>query len=332
MKRNFRWLLLLSLAFGMTALGNLGSVRQASAASTAGQGVTETKANGVFASGYQDLPLYSKDGTNQFTATGKTLSLDYPQYQSFGYIKADDGTLEAIDLGGDQWVKPADKFTANYPFEVPLDLGRKGIEAIDFGTRYYDSFKTPMKIYSDAAATQATGRTLDPSISEWQVVNTGVNNFGFPVTFDLGNNQWVSDRENRNASYQSSAPLAGAFLGLFTDGVAIPTYTTAELETAQGTLSPTKTLWPIEADVLDTDKLAHAYSIEGQGWVYRMDVLPIAATSNVLQGVVMYNGAGKAQGTIATTGAYRVFAVKNINNRVFLRLGNDNQWIDYQDL
>ncbi|GAF42050.1 hypothetical protein FC83_GL002925 [Agrilactobacillus composti DSM 18527 = JCM 14202] len=308
--------------------GYLSNVVKADSATADGYAITDTQ--GTFASGKQALPLYTLENNSKLVKSGKTLNVDFSQYQSFGYAKDKDETIYAINLGSSQWVKPGDKFSTPVTYGADIDLGRQAIKTEKLSDGSYDSFAWPLKIYSDAAATQDTGQTLATNNSDWSVTTTGVNNMGNVVTYDLGDNQWVSDRQNVNAGYQTAVAKPGYILGVFSNNESLPLYKDAGLTTPSGQLNTNGSLWQVQSSWVNTWGSAHSYALGNQQWIYAKDVTEIPSSKTFQNGTVTYNTNGKATGTLSHDDTYQVFDAKNIHNRIFLKLGNDNQWVDFQ--
>lgn len=77
-----------------------------------------------------------------------------------------------------------------------------------------------------------------------------------------------------------------------------------------------------------------AYQLGRDQWVRAADLkveAPLTGVFNTTAGTSLYTAIGTKAGTIATTDAYRVFGVRYIQNKQYIRLGNQSQWVQAND-
>lgn len=77
-----------------------------------------------------------------------------------------------------------------------------------------------------------------------------------------------------------------------------------------------------------------AYQLGRDQWVRAADLkveAPLTGVFNTTAGTNLYTVAGTKAGAIATNDAYQVFGVRYIQNKQYIRLGNQDQWVQAND-
>ncbi|MCH4172259.1 MAG: hypothetical protein LKF36_13640 [Lactobacillus sp.] len=118
---------------------------------------------------------------------------------------------------------------------------------------------------------------------------------------------------------------------VYSDQQAAAIYSDASTTKDTGTKLSTKVdEWSAFEVAKDADGQITAYRLGKDQWVKASAIQvekDLAGTFNVAAGVTLRNSDNTLVGTIKTAGLYKVFAVRYINGKQALRLGNDSQWV-----
>ncbi|GAF41952.1 hypothetical protein FC83_GL002944 [Agrilactobacillus composti DSM 18527 = JCM 14202] len=182
-----------------------------------------------------------------------------------------------------------------------------------------------LKIYGDPECTTLTGKTLDTQLEVWQTFKMyyAQEPYLSPASYDLGGGQWVKASEV-SAIWDNK----DTFLEAYSDYKAISVYSTPSFMKQIATLAESVTDWKITRYTTYFDGYT-ALDLGHNQWIKYADIIPISAKINLATGSALFNANGVYTSPITMSGEYRVFEARRINNTLYLRLGNDNQWLQY---
>ncbi|MCH4169694.1 MAG: hypothetical protein LKF36_00590 [Lactobacillus sp.] len=192
----------------------------------------------------------------------------------------------------------------------------------------YYSRNQAIPLYHDPELTKPSGKTLDPAIDSWQAFYENINEAGQVISVDLGGNQWVNTAIK--AVYHNVAHNSAIYLEAFSGGKSIQLYSDPELKQPIGKLDPTISDWKITAvDYINESELIYSVDLGNNQWA-SIEAFPYMLPKAVMVDAdnTLVNLAGQPTGKVTNTAInYLTFGVKYINDKVFINLGNDDQWI-----
>lgn len=274
-----------------------------------------------------NTPIYKN--ANLTVSTGD----NYAKGQTVNYIKVArtaDGTDYAYQIANEEWIDAKD--TEAVETDTNDDLA---ISTVPANSLNVNSDKKAVVVYNDAATTKKSGSTLSTDYTLWAVTRVAKDADGKTVAYDLGENQWVKasdvtleDDTDTNEDVKVSNTVSGD--ALYSNYKAATIYSDPAATKPLRTLSTSYNEWSAFKVSKDNNGKVIAYDLGGGQWVKASDLVrqvDLNGTFYTTAGTPLTNVKGEKTGTIASTGSYQIFAVRYIDGKQSLKLGNDSQWI-----
>lgn len=276
----------------------------------------------------KSTPVYKSAVTlatyDVYVAKGQTV--DYTKVART--TDGEDYSYYSADLGG--WVSAKDVEAADTNTDSDLAISNVPANSLNV-----DSAKKAVVVYNDAATTKKSGSTLSTDYTLWAVTRVAKDADGKTVAYDLGENQWVKasdvtleDDTDTNEDVKVSNTVSGD--ALYSNYKAATIYSDPAATKAVRTLSTSYNEWSAFKVSKDNNGKIIAYDLGGGQWVKASDLVRqvnLSGTFYTTAGTPLTNAQGEKTGTIASTGSYQIFAVRYIDGKQSLKLGNDSQWI-----
>lgn len=191
----------------------------------------------------------------------------------------------------------------------------------------YHSDGQARPIYADPDLKNATGRTLATNVNQWRTFEISKDGNTI-LAYNLGKNQWVAAMEITSNLNDNQIEA----LEVFSDGKTATIYDDPfTMNHAMGTLNPKIQNWKV-TKVAYTNRTIDRVDLGNNQWVFlgnHSGLTLIHQTYSFLNETQLYNQSGQPTGKIHSEYlmAYRVLGTKKINHKIYICLGDSNQWV-----